>query len=57
MSARIAFLVIFGIIMFCVWALAKWGIGHWGWAFAVPMIGAALGISWLIDRRSRPDSE
>lgn len=54
---RVLFLVLFGSAMIGVWLVAKWGVGNWGWWFTALIAVVVLPIYWLIDRRSKPDSE
>lgn len=50
-------LVLFIAVMLGIGAVAKWGIGNWGWGFTIAGIAFFLVVAWLIDRRSRPGSD
>lgn len=55
---RWLYLIVFGVLMFGLYQLAKWGTGHWGWWFSIGAVAVFLLIGWLIDRRSKSeDSE
>jgi hypothetical protein len=50
-------LILFIGVMVGIGAIAKWGIGNWDWWFLAPWLAGFLLIAWIIDRRSKPDSE
>lgn len=50
-------LVLFIAVMLGIAAIVKWGIAEWDWWFLFPWAAGFLLIAWIIDRRSKPDSE
>jgi hypothetical protein len=50
-------LVTFIAVMAGIATIAKWGIAKWDWWFTIPVLAIVFAIYWLIDRRSKPDSD